>query len=266
MNFAPNLIVTTAYRSTRELEEEAARIAASFHVLFVERKKQSIPSLQKRYSCDVFVVGKEREEWFPLGQLEPIFFHPNSAMFRAKRIFRGESDPFLEACALREGMKVIDATLGLGSDAIIASLVTGLKGKVTGIEANPILAHIVKQGLASYQEGADDFLHACRRIDVRQGNHLVFLKSRQMNDVDIVYLDPMFETEITESNGINQIRAIAYGEDVFDETITEALRVASHRVVLKDHYQSSRFTKYPFQVIKRKTALFHFGYIDVPKR
>lgn len=266
MNSAPNLIVTTAYRTTQELEEEAAKIAASFHVSFIERKKQSIVSLQNRYSNDVYVVGKEREEWFPYGQTEPIFFHPNSAMFRAKRILRGESDPFLEACALKEGMKVIDATLGLGSDAIIASLVTGRNGKVIGVEANPVLAHIVKQGLASYQEGADDFLHACRRIDVRQGNHLAFLKSQQTNGVDIVYLDPMFETEITESNGINQIRAVAYGEDVLEETITEALRVASHRVVLKDHYQSSRFTKYPFQVIKRKTALFHFGYIEVSKK
>ena len=45
---------------------------------------------------DVLVVGKERFELYH-SEGEKFFFHPNSAMFRAKRMLRGEPDPFVEA-------------------------------------------------------------------------------------------------------------------------------------------------------------------------
>lgn len=79
------------------------------------------------------MVGKERFELYH-SEGEKFFFHPNSAMFRAKRMLRGEPDPFVEAAQVEPGDKLLDCTLGLGSDAIIASLAAGELGEVCGIE------------------------------------------------------------------------------------------------------------------------------------
>ncbi|MGQ0516376.1 class I SAM-dependent methyltransferase, partial [Bacillus sp. D-CC] len=77
-----------------------------------------------------------------------------------------------------------------------------------------------------------------------------------------VYLDPMFEETVIESDGIKGLKHFALYHDITDETIAEAKRVARKRVVLKDHFRSSRFEKHNFHVYKRKSAKFHFGVVD----
>jgi hypothetical protein len=47
--------------------------------------------------------------------------------------------------------------------------------------------------------------------------------------------------------------------------MSEAVRVAKKRVILKDHYKSTRFVKFGFQVLRRKTAKFHFAFIEKQK-
>ena len=50
----------------------------------------------EQYEQDVLVVGKNRLAIYPKGTEESFFFHPNSAMFRVKRLMRGENDPFVQ--------------------------------------------------------------------------------------------------------------------------------------------------------------------------
>ncbi|MFZ7944193.1 hypothetical protein [Neobacillus sp. 19] len=95
----------------------------------------------------VIVVGKDRVELFEKGSTLPFFFHPNSAMFRIKRLLSGENDPFADAAQLTEGMTILDCTLGLASDAIVASFLVGKGGHVTGLEGHKYLAYIVQEGL-----------------------------------------------------------------------------------------------------------------------
>ena len=71
-------------------------------------------------------------------QLKALFSNHEN-MFRAKRMLRGEPDPFVEAAQVEPGDKLLDCTLGLGSDAIIASLAAGEQGEVCGIEKSPLL-------------------------------------------------------------------------------------------------------------------------------
>jgi hypothetical protein len=44
--------------------------------------------------------------------------------------------------------------------------------------------------------------------------------------------------------------------------VEQAVRVSKHRVLLQDHYKSKRFEKYGFHVFRRKSAKFHFGYLE----
>lgn len=257
------MIVTTAGRTNEEMIQAAKDIASEMNSLYIERRKQSIKTIQSQHNEDCLVVGKERLELFIYGETEPFFFHPNSAMFRVKRFMRGESDPFLEVTKLKTGMSFLDCTLGLGSDSIVASFVVGPTGYVCGIEGNSSLAFIVDKGLKHWDSGMEELNKAMRNIHVTQSFALPYLKTLKTDSIDCVYLDPMFEENILESDGIKSLTKLAIYAQVEEEWINEAKRVAKERVVLKDHFRSNRFKQLGFTVIKRPTAKFHYGYIEV---
>ncbi|TCJ05398.1 class I SAM-dependent methyltransferase [Cytobacillus praedii] len=256
------MIITTAGRTNEEMTRQAIKVANDLNSRFIERKKRSVQLIQQIEMEDCIVVGKERLELYPKDETEPFFFHPNSAMFRVKRLMRGEKDPFVDAANLQAGKRLLDCTLGLASDSIVASFIVGKEGKVTGIEGNPYLGYIVKNGLQSWVSGNPDMDQAMKSIQVINDLSLSFLKSVPDQSYDCVYFDPMFEEHILESDGIKALSRFAIYEEMTGLVIEEAKRVAKECVVLKDHFRSPRFERYNFHVQKRKTAKFHFGIIE----
>jgi hypothetical protein len=256
------MFVTTAGRTNQDMIEKALETAAILNAEYIPRKKRSIQFLQMEVDSECIVVGKERLELFAKGETQPFFFHPNSAMFRIKRLMNHEHDPFADAVRLSEGMSFLDCTLGLASDSIVASYLVGETGKVRGVEGQQFLAFLVKMGLCTWDSGLSAMNAAMNRIQVIHGNALHVLKSLPNESFDCVYFDPMFEESVLESDGIKALGQFALYDDLHEETVREALRVSRHRVVLKDHFRSSRFEKFGFHVQRRKTAKFHFGWID----
>ncbi|WP_353855482.1 class I SAM-dependent methyltransferase [Bacillus sp. Bos-x628] len=257
------MLITTSFRANEETIKTAKKLADKLLGEYVERRKQSVRQLAK-IRGEVLVVGKERFEWYqPNGK--KFFFHPSSAMFRMKRILRGEKDPLIEAADLQHGDSFLDCTLGLGADAITASCATGPNGKVVGIEKNPITALLVHEGLKTWETGVIEADEALKRISVISGDSIEQLKKLPDRSFDVVYFDPMFEETIQESASIAPLRHVAEHRFHHEIAIQEAMRVARKRVVLKDHWKSTRFKakSYQFQVIKRKTAQFHYGYIMI---
>ena len=257
------MFVTTAGRTDDQMIKVAMRIAEELKVPCIPRDKCSVVSLQEKRVDDCLVIGKNRLELYPFGEQEPFFFHPNSSMFRIKRLLKGERDPFIEATQLKVGMSIIDCTLGLASDSTVASFVVGEMGRIAGIEASRYLAYVVKDGLKNWDSGISEMNQAMRRIIVHHGSSLEYLINQQDNSVDCVYFDPMFEEAILESDGIKTLGKFAVYDDLTEVMINEALRVARKRVVLKDHFRSDRFEKYGFEVFRRKSAKFHFGVIEI---
>lgn len=256
------MFVTTAGRTNEYMIEKATETAAILGVEYFPRNKRSIQSLQKERDSDCIVVGKERHELFAKGEREPFFFHPNSAMFRIKRLMKQEHDPFADAIRVSEGMSFLDCTLGLASDSIVASFLVGETGKVVGVEGQPFLAFLVKMGLCEWNSGLSVMNAAMKRIHVVNENALHVLQSLPNDSFDCVYFDPMFEESVLESDGIKALGQFALYDDLHKETVREALRVTRQRVVMKDHYRSNRFEKFGFQVLRRKSAKFHFGWIE----
>lgn len=257
------MIVTTAGRTNEEMIVKAQSVAQELHVPYVRRNKEAVKDLQEQEEADVLVVGKNRLEIHLKGGSEPIFFHPNSSMFRAKRVMGGEADPFLEAVQLEAGMSLLDCTVGLASDSIIASLATGEKGRIVGLEGNRFLAYLVKHGLQEWSTDLLEMNEAMKRIQIVNKNYEAYLHCCEDNSFDVVYFDPMFPEKIEESNGIKGLRQVALYSSLTDDVIKEAKRVARNRVVLKDHWQSPRFEQFGFNVQRRKTAKFHFGVMEL---
>ncbi|KEK25071.1 class I SAM-dependent methyltransferase [Bacillus gaemokensis] len=256
------MIVTTAGRTNKEMTTYAKEVAEELQCSFVVRNDVSVSKLYEQFGQDVLVVGKNRLAIYPKGIEESFFFHPNSAMFRVKRLMRGEHDPFVQAAKLEKGMTVLDCTLGMASDSIVASYVVGKEGSITGLEGNRYMAYVMEKGLQKWCSDVSEIDEAMRRIVVKQTEHFTFLKQCADNSYDVVYLDPMFEETVIESDGIRGLKHFALYNDVTDETIAEAKRVARKRVVLKDHFRSTRFERHNFFVFKRKSAKFHFGVIE----
>lgn len=256
------MFVTTAGRTNPEMVTQAKRIADELTVMYIKREKRSIKDLQLQHGDECLVVGKNRLELHKIGKVEPFFFHPNIAMLRLKRLLQGEQDPYLAAAGIKEGSKILDCTLGLGSDAIVASFAAGETGSVLAIEADPAISCIVRNGLNQWQDAQPEIQEAMKRIEIRTGHHLNLLKAMPDHSFDVVYFDPMFEESVLESDGIRGLTHFASRENLTEETLVEAKRVAVSRVVLKDHFRSTRFSQFGFTVIKRKTSVFHYGYIE----
>ncbi|WP_062232078.1 class I SAM-dependent methyltransferase [Fictibacillus sp. FJAT-27399] len=256
------MIVTTAGKFDDKLIEKAEKINRMVHGRLVSRKNQSISSLHTQFNDHILMVGKEKLTLHPLGQSEPLFFHPNSSMFRVKQILRGETDPLLSAARLEKGMTMLDCTAGLASDAIVCSLAVGNSGKVVGIEKNRYIAFLVESGLVTWDSGIKEMDDAMRRIAILNEDHFSYLKTLPDDSFDVVYFDPMFEESI-DSPGLKGLKGMAAYVPITEETINEAERVARRRVVLKDHFKSTRFSQFGFTVIKRPSSKFHYAVIEL---
>ena len=125
-----NTIVTTDRKNHKESVELAAYAAEKLGIKNVKRNRAALPEMREEYGVDNILVAKKGS--FVLDTLDgELFFHPNMSQLRIKNIRMGDEDHMTAAMDLKEGMSVLDCTLGFGADAIVASFVTGESGSVT---------------------------------------------------------------------------------------------------------------------------------------
>lgn len=258
-------LVTTPGRPSTLVENRAKQLAEKWKLPFEDRNKRSVEKMVEQFDTMIYVVHSKRIEAHDKSGHPPFFFHPNGAMFRAKRWHRNSDDPLVSISKVERGDVVVDATLGLASDAQLLSLAAGESGRVVGLESSPVIAQLVREGLANYESNFPPLNEAMRRIDVLNVNHLAWLQSQPKKSVDIVYFDPMFETKVEKSDGFQAIRFVSSDHSLSSEIIDEAKRIARKRVILKDHFRSERFRMLGFNVDVRPSATYHFGIIELEK-
>ncbi len=191
------------------------------------------------------------------------FFHPSMADLRLKHIAAGEPDHLIEALALTPGKKVLDCTLGLASDAIVASCAVGTAGTVTGVEASPLLAFTVARGLQAYVSGRAEVDAAMRRVRVVRAEAAAYLRAVPPDSFDVVYFDPMFRFGVKTSANMKPLRPLAYEKLLDAKTISLALKAAP-RVVIKERsedylkslgcteIQGGRYSRVKYGIIRRE--------------
>jgi 16S rRNA G966 N2-methylase RsmD len=198
---------------------------------------------------------------FPGSADKRFSFHPSMALLRLIEINRGGTDRFLSAIAIQPGDQFLDATLGLGTDALVAASQVGEGGRVLAIEHSPLLAALVRDGLATLSRKFNPGTHnpekdrawcalaeAAQRIEVLWGDHAKILSQLPADSFDIIYFDPMFRRTCEESASIRPLHHFSNPEPLAQEAITEADRVARKRVVLKERKGSGEFTRLGFTV------------------
>lgn len=255
-------IITTGGRPDSESEQLAEDAAKVLGYPVIKRNKRSIARLQEAYGGAVLVAGANRFELYRAGMEKPFFFHPNSAAFRLKRLLNKESDPLIEVAKLKSGDSFLDCTLGLASDSIIASFITGEKGMVTGVEADPDIAFITGRGLHSFPSASRVLVDAMRRVNVIHANAVDFLRGEPDSSWDVVYIDPMFSAPITESVNFTPLRQVGLQGSLTEEWIVEARRVCKRCVVVKDRFDSPVFEHFSIERQIRPNTKFHFGLLN----
>jgi 16S rRNA (guanine1516-N2)-methyltransferase len=246
------LAVTTSSRAGASEIERARKVASALNSPYIERHSRSVAGVARQWRGPggiegVLVVESNRMTLVGLGESGPLgprlFFHPGMAPGRIKRAAQGKHDHMLEAMGLGHGDRVLDCTLGLGSDAIVAAWAVGLSGKVVGIESSPALAEIVRAGLRDYDKADPDATDAMRRVEVVCAEHLMHLMSCPDRSYDVVYFDPMFREPVRLSPGIAGLRRWASHARLSGNAVREATRVARRRVVIKDRTDGSELDR-----------------------
>jgi len=186
------LLVTTAYRPSAALTTYARSLADRLNAGYVARGNDTLPRLRRKYGAqDILAVTEEGLRFYPQGGDDgrPLFFHPNMAEIRIKRLLRGEPDPMLKAADIRPGDAVLDCTAGMASDAIVFAHAVGPNGRVTALESERILHLIVSEGLQSYPTEFPALEQAMRRVELVRADHLTYLRRLDAGSFDVVYFE-----------------------------------------------------------------------------
>lgn len=230
--------VTTGRKSGGREANEAQRLAGEWGLIYVPREGRSLDAVRAEAKArgadsDAVVVVQPGGLCLYVGDLR-FQYHPGMGLNRLLRVMRGESDWMLRAMGVREGDHILDATMGLASDLLVASYAAGEKGRIVGLESELFIALIVKEGLASYSHPRPEVVAAMRRIQVVHVDHQAYLRRAPSRSFDVVYFDPLFHRPIEASSQIAPIRQMANPAPLDDAAMEEALRVARRRVVVKD--------------------------------
>ena len=223
------LHVTTSSAPSAAVESAAREAARRRALPFAPRGRRSLAAVAAAAGAEgLLVLGAHAALWVD-GREER--WHPGMGALRARRLVTGEratADPFLAAARLREGDAVLDATLGLGADALVAAEAVGPGGSVLGLESSPALAAWAGEGFARLPGPA------AARVRVECADHAAWLAAAPGRSVDVVLFDPMFRHARRGAPGFDVVRRLADPRPLAREALERARKVARRGVLVKD--------------------------------
>jgi len=255
-------VVTTVLHPAQTIVEIAHNIAEQLQLPFIVRGKNSLEAIKQIYQVDSLIVITKNG---PVAQTPggDFFFHLNMAELRIKNLINGKHDHMISAMGLSPGMSVLDCTLGLATDAIVASFITGTCGTIVGLETSPVISLITRYGLQNFFSGNDSIDQAMRRISVKNDNYHEYLPKLPENSFDIVFFDPMFRRPIQNSSNLKPLRYLADNRPLTVEAIYEAKRIAKQRVIIKETHSSSEFNRLGITtVLGGKYSSIQYGILE----
>ena len=224
------IAVTTALDPDQAEAEAAVRVAARYGWPASVRGGRSLAKVA--LGCDVdsllvlstsrvtlWVDGAERLWAGGMGDL------------RLKRLLSGERatrDGLLDAAELRAGDAVLDATMGMGMDALVVAGAVGPTGTVVGLEASTVLAAMTSEGFRRHPS------EAASRIVVEATDADTYLAQAPPRSFDVVLFDPMFRDARAQGPAFDLVRAFGDGRPLTTERLLRARQVARRWVIVKD--------------------------------
>lgn len=259
---ATKFAVTFSKEGGGDLPEQARLWARDLQVPYLPRyEKGSLDDMLREHKIEALLIASRRGPRVYTAE-GMFFYHPGMGTVRWQRVVqRGEADNFLKALAIVPGQRVLDCTLGLAADALLASHAVGKTGLVVGLEASPLLYFLTSRGIRSYPGKFPALTKDLRRIRVVQAEAGRYLKEQPDDSFDVVYFDPMFRIPVKKSSAMAPLRPLAYEKRLSTETVRDALRVAP-RVVIKERSEEILKEYGCTAFIGTRYSAVHFGILE----
>lgn len=258
------IAVTTTREADENLNIKAEAIAKELEIPFISRGNLSINKVFLKNDYDYLLITEKDKLVIKGKDDSTLFWHPNMAELKINSIRSGSKESLSEACRAEEGDRILDCTLGLGSDSLVLSCATGRKGSVVGTEVNKYIAYLTKNGLERYKNDQERTIDYRGNIEVVNQSYEDYLGEQEDSSFDIVYFDPMFKNPNKKSTTINAFRSFADHRGLTKEVLAEALRVCRKRVVIKERYGENDLQKLGVEKFfggKRKGSII-YGVIE----
>jgi 16S rRNA (guanine1516-N2)-methyltransferase len=167
----------------------------------------------------------------------PVYVDFVEGRSRHRRLYGGgRGQPLARAVGLKKGEtpRIVDATAGLGRDAFVLA---GLGCDVTLVERSPVIAELLRDGLARAARDAEVGAWIGARMHLCQADATRWLAGLADGDApDTIYLDPMYPHRQKSALVKKEMRLFQrlVGEDCDSAALlAAALRTARRRVVVK---------------------------------
>ena len=144
----------------------------------------------------------------------------------------GHKEPIVKAVGLKGNTHwhVLDATPGLGRDAFV---LVSVGCNVTMIERSPVVAALLEDGIRRLRV---NFPKLAQRMTLQHGNSVEVMQYWHSDNVDAIYLDPMFPHKKKSALVKKEMRLfqqlLGHDPDA-DALLAPALALATSRVVVK---------------------------------
>ncbi len=234
-------------------------MGAWFGVRTVHRKNRSLSRIFCEEHVEVVLVADVQPTWYHVRDPEhPFRFHPGMGLLRLQAMERGEQDRLLAAANIQPGDSVLDATLGLGVDALVLAAGVRDEGHVLACESSWVLARTFVWALQHRFEYEPLVAEALARVQVHEADHLEVLAKLPDESVDVVYFDPMFRKPTDKTTPLDAIRPFAEPQPLREDAWRQAQRVARRAVVMKERPGSGEFDRFGLVPDKRR-GRFAYG-------
>jgi len=231
---------------------EARELAERFGLRSEPREGRTLAQLLRK--SPVLVLGARRADLY--ADARAYRASVGMAYLRVLRAAKGETDPLVAHAELRPGDSVLDATLGLGGDALVSAHATG--GRVVGLESDPLIAAFTQAALRRLPKHGRD---PGSLVHVIRADHRAWLKHQPTGAFDVVLLDPMFRRAGEAGPLFELLRTCAEHTPLSPETLREAQRVARRGVLVKDSARGEELRRLGLVPrVHRRSAAIAFGW------
>ncbi|MDQ3264221.1 MAG: class I SAM-dependent methyltransferase [Myxococcota bacterium] len=252
------LAVTTSASVSPALERSARSAAQGWGLPFVVRRPKEALEKLLALHAEAFLVCERQRVTLADGE-GSIHFHPGLAHLRIKGLDGGDpNDTFGRITGLSQGESILDCTLGLAQDALMAARLVGPTGRVVAVERSLSLYAVMSAGLAHHDPGPRS-----ARVTPVYAEAGEFLRQQPDRSFDVVYFDPMFEKPRAAQPSFELLRRHADYSPLTPEVLQEARRVARRLVVVKGSRFSQDLKKLGLTpVVLSRSASIAWGKLD----
>lgn len=208
----------------------ARRYADCLGIDYIDRQGRSLARLTRDTGCRIWLVAEQDGFYVAQGDTRDRF-HLNMAALRWAQWCRSANDHLGALVAARHPARILDATYGIGSDALMMAAVT--EAQVVALEASWPLYTVGKIGLRECRATTLP-LRAAARIHLWHTDVLSYLTAQADGAFDIIYFDFMFSHPVKESTNLSPLRRWAIRGGMTDAVWHEAQRVCRGCIIRKE--------------------------------